>query len=334
MTEDDATLIAALRRMGLIGETERPRVTALEGGVSSNILRVETDRTVFCVKQALPRLRVAREWTAPIERNFSEIAWIELAGRINPSAVPKLLGSDRTSSLFAMEYLDPLTYPNWKVQLSDGVIELATAEAVASLILSVHRATAHDRDVAGSFGNDHIFHPIRIEPYLLATAEIHDEIASVLRSIAQSLAETKIALVHGDISPKNILVGPNGPVLLDAECACYGDPAFDLAFCLNHLLLKCVWRPRWTERYLEAFDTLAATYLAGVDWEDRVTLDARAARLLAAFLIARIDGKSPVEYIVADDERNQIRRAAIRHLNSTRPDLAAIRASWQSDMTP
>ena len=115
--------------------------------------------------------------------------------------------------------------------------------------------------MAQRFANDHIFHPIRLEPYLLATAARHPDCAARLRQLVEITARTKLALVHGDLSPKNILVAAHGPILLDAECAWYGDPAFDLAFCLNHMLLKCLWRPQWREQYLACYDALASTYL-------------------------------------------------------------------------
>ena len=91
----------------------------------------------------------------------------------------------------------------------------------------------------------------------------HPDLAAAARPAgARPPPRTKRALVHGDVSPKNILVGPRGPVFLDAECAWYGDPAFDLAFCLNHLLLKCLWTPRRGAGFLACFDALAAAYLA------------------------------------------------------------------------
>src|SRR3712207_8107198 len=49
----------------------------------------------------------------------------------------------------------------------------------------------------------------------------------------------------------------------------YGDPAFDLAFCLNHLLLKGLWVPNAAPAFLACFDALAASYMAGVTWEPR-----------------------------------------------------------------
>ena len=149
-----------------------------------------------------------------------------------------------------------------------------------------------------------------------------------IRALADGIAAARIALMHGDVSPKNILCGPNGPVFLDAETACYGDPAFDLAFCLNHLLLKCVWHPQWTDAYLRSFTALKNAYLDAVDWEARRAIDARTARLLPALLLARIDGKSPVEYLTAERKRNFVRRAAKTLLASDPATLDFVATHW------
>jgi len=128
------------------------------------------------------------------------------------------------------------------------------------------------------------------------------------------------------------LVGPAGPIFLDAECAWYGDPAFDLAFCLNHLLLKCLWTPAARADFLAAFDALAKSYLAGIDFEDAAALEARAARLLPGLFLARVDGKSPVEYLNSDAERDRVRRVASALLLEPAAHLAGVRAAWQKEL--
>jgi aminoglycoside phosphotransferase (APT) family kinase protein len=138
--------------------------------------------------------------------------------------------------------------------------------------------------------------------------------------------------VHGDISPKNILVGPRGPVFLDAECAWWGDPAFDLAFCLNHLLLKCLWTPPARPGFLASFDALAAAYLAGVDWEPPAGLEARAARLLPGLFLARVDGKSPVEYLTDDTDKSRVRRTARALLAEPVERLHGVRQAWGEEL--
>ena len=220
------------------------RLTPLAGGVSSDIFRVETQARIFAVKRALPKLKVAADWQAPVERNAYEVAWIETAAGVVPEAVPEILGHDPGNGLFAMTYLDPATHPVWKAQLRDGIVDEGFAAEVGRRVAAIHAATAADSTVAARFATDRIFRPIRLEPYLEATARRHPGVADRLMTLSRDTLAVKKALVHGDVSPKNILAGPRGPVFLDAECAWYGDPAFDLAFCLNHLLLKCLWNRR------------------------------------------------------------------------------------------
>ncbi len=305
---------------------------ALTGGVSSIIALAHTARGPICVKRALPKLKVSADWFAPVERNRAEVAWMKLAGKVVPHAVPRVLGEDVQAMAFAMEWLDPARHPVWKSQLRDGLVETRTARAVGEILGAVHRATAGDAGVAQAFAHDDAFYAIRLEPYLEASARAHPEHAAALRQLIAVTAATKHVLVHGDVSPKNILVGPNGPVLLDAECAWYGDPAFDLAFCLNHLLLKCRWRPASTDAFLACFDALAESYLNNVDWEPREAVERRTAQLLAGLLLARIDGKSPVEYLTLDADRDRVRRFALRHLAEPVAELATFRAHWARDL--
>jgi len=330
--EQAAALTAALRRMQLVAPGEVPSLFALTGGVSSIIALAHTARGPMCVKRALSKLKVSAEWFAPVERSRAEVAWMRIAGKVVPQAVPRILGEDEQSMAFAMEWLDPERYPVWKVQLRDGMADVGTARAVGAILGAVHRATAGESNVARNFANDEGFYAIRLEPYLEASARAHPNHADALHKLIAVTAATKHALVHGDVSPKNFLVGPVGPVLLDAECAWYGDPAFDLAFCLNHMLLKCRWRPVSTDAFLACFDALAGSYLLQVDWEPREALEQRTAHLLAGLMLGRIDGKSPVEYLTQAADRERVRRFALRHVAEPVSQLATLRTRWARDM--
>ncbi|HWQ39476.1 MAG TPA: aminoglycoside phosphotransferase family protein [Burkholderiales bacterium] len=325
--------LAALVRMGLAAPTEHPPVTPLAGGVSSDIYRVDLARGPVCIKRALPKLKVRADWRAPVERSRFESQWMKTAGAIVPDAVPRILGEDAQAGMFAMEFLPPAHYPVWKTQLRDGIIDAHAASEVGRRICRIHAGTAGRLDIARAFATDHIFLPIRLEPYLRATAAKHPRCAERLESLVRITLATKRALVHGDVSPKNILMGPRGPVFLDAECAWYGDPAFDLAFCLNHLLLKCVWRPQWTTRYLECFDALSRAYLNQTTWEPAVDIEARAAHLLPGLLLGRVDGKSPVEYITEESDRDKVRGTAIALLLHPVDVLAELRSVWREELS-
>jgi aminoglycoside phosphotransferase (APT) family kinase protein len=304
--------------------------------VSSDILRItlpgRTPGLSFCFKRALAKLKVAAEWRAPVERNHAEVEWMRVADALAPGSVPRILGEYEQAGAFAMEYLDPAAHPVWKNELRDGSICTETAASVARVIAAIHSGTAKRADIAQRFAYDHIFHPIRLEPYLLATAARHPDCAPRLRQLAETTARNKLALVHGDLSPKNILVSAHGPILLDAECAWYGDPAFDLAFCLNHMLLKCLWRPQWRERYLECYDVLASTYLARVDWEPSAAIEARVAQLLPGLFLGRVDGKSPAEYLNDEGDKERVRRVARAFLLRPAERLASIRNAWDAEL--
>ena len=329
---DDVML--ALQRMGLLEPGQCPSLEPLTGGVSSDIWRVDLPSGPACVKRAMPRLRVSAEWHAPVERNRYELEWMRCAASIVPEAVPEILGADDELCMFVMRYLDPAVHPLWKQQLSEAVAKTATAADVGERLVRIHAATAGDAKVASRFATDDTFFAIRLEPYLLATARAHPQLKNALESLAETTASEKRALVHGDVSPKNLLIGPGGPVFLDAECAWYGDPAFDLAFCLNHLLLKCLWVPTASDAFLACFQALAGAHLAGVDWEDPREFEARAARLLPGLFLARVDGKSPVEYLTDEGDMEKVRRVAARLLNRPAARLAEVASLWSSELRP
>jgi aminoglycoside phosphotransferase (APT) family kinase protein len=335
-TAGDATAQAqvtgALARLGLLQGDEAPRFTRLAGGVSSDIWRVDLVSGPVCVKRALPKLRVQQDWFAPVERNAYEAAWMRFAAAVVPEAVPELLGQDETAGILVMAYLDPDSHRLWKADLQEGHADPDVARAVGNRLVRIHARSANDPKVAATFATDQIFYDIRLEPYLVASARAHPDRADALHGLVETTARTKGALVHGDVSPTNILVGPRGPVFLDAECAWYGDPAFDLAFCLNHLLLKCLWTPGAAHRFLDCFDVLATAYLAGVGWEPQGALEARAAGLLPGLFLARIDGKSPVEYVAERADQERVRRVARALLADPVERLHEVRAAWAGEL--
>ncbi len=322
-----AEFAQALRELGLAGDSPLTG-RALTGGVSSDIWRIDTEGGAVCAKRALAKLRVAADWRAPIERNRYEARWMQAADAAQPGCAPQVLGQHPGLGVLVMSYLTPADHPLWKDALRVGHADPALARAVGATLARIHAHTAAQPALAAQFDTDGIFFDIRLEPYLLATAARHPDRATALERLVATTQAHAVALVHGNVSPKNILAGPHGPVFLDAECAWWGDPAFDIAFCLNHLLLKCLWRPDATGAFLASFDALEAAYLGGVDWEPRAGLEARAAALLPGLLLARVDGKSPVEYITTDAARNVVRGVARAMLARPVEHFAAVRAAW------
>jgi tRNA A-37 threonylcarbamoyl transferase component Bud32 len=301
-----------LHRYGLVSPGVEPVLIPLDGGVSSDLWKVVASGRTLCVKGALAQLKTARVWHAPVSRNRVEHDYLQFAGRACPGRVPEVLAHDPAAGLFAMAYLPPEDHPVWKAQLLNGQVEVAVAAAVGDLVGCLHAASAAEEASAERFATDDNFDALRIEPFFQTTAAVHPDLADRLLELARRTASTHEVVVHGDVSPKNILVGAEGPVLLDAECAWFGDPAFDVAFCVTHLLLKSVLMPGLSAQLLAAAAALTMAYAAHVGWEPWAAGEERIATLLPALALARVDGTSPVEYL--DQGRQALVRSVARKM--------------------
>ncbi len=321
---------AFLQSEGLISLDDEIFATPLSGGVSSEIWHVRGSERPYCVKQAKAKLDVAADWFAPVERNAAEAAWLRAVAGISRDAVPQVIAEDQTSNTLVMSFLDPADYPVWKAQLASGHVNPATAFQVGATLGTIHAGTADSPSLAAEFANDDMFISLRLSPYFEESGRRNSDVATILHYLCQQTLATKRVLLHGDVSPKNILVGPRGPVFIDAECACFGDPAFDVAFCLAHMLLKCVLRRDCTDALDASYGALREGYFGGVCWEPPSDLESRAARLVAALLLARVDGKSPVEYVNTDTQKATIRRFAKQCLIAPNLSLGDIRAAWRT----
>lgn len=301
----------------------------LTGGVSSDVFRVRVDggRSVV-VKQSIRKLRVAADWRAPVDRDAIEVAWLRAVHEINPRLTPEVLGWARGRHLFAMAWLDPESHPVWKLEMAAGRVDPAFAARVGADLAGIHNAMAGRGDIAARFPDGANFQALRIEPFFLYPASRHPDVAPRLRALAQGLGQCRETLIWGDASPKNILAGPEGPVFLDAETATIGDPAFDPAFCLTHLLLKTIWLAPHGIALMASFAALRDAYLGVIQDEASQALSSRAAALIGALLLARVDGKSPAGYLDASQEQ-VVRLRAKALLKREDLDLAALPAVWE-----
>jgi tRNA A-37 threonylcarbamoyl transferase component Bud32 len=317
---------------GLAAADEPQTWTVLSGGVSSDIWRVDLPGRTLCVKRALPKLRVKDDWEAPPDRNLYEWRWFSTVRRWIPDAAPGPLAFDPDQRLLAMAFLPPEDHPLWKAEMLTGRVDVDFAARVGERLGRIHAASAREPALAADFASDDGFFALRIDAYLLAAARRRPEVAAEIQALAERTAKLKIALVHGDATPKNILMGPGGPVFLDAETAWWGDPAFDVASVLNHLLLKRLVVEGRARELNDSFTAMASAWLDQIDFEPCAEIEARAASLLPALLLARVDGKSPVEYITTEPVRDLVRRAAIPLLLQPPQTLEAVRAAWDRSL--
>lgn len=282
---------------------EPDSVTPLSGGVSNTVLLVERGGERLVLKQSLPQLRVEAEWFCDRNRILRECDALKLLAPVLPAgSVPTVVHEDPGNCAFIMTAA-PATAETWKSRLLRGDIHSAVAQRIGEILGAL---ISGSREADATFTDLAVFDTLRLDAYYRYTAARHPDLATHFQQLIHDCETRRLALVHGDFSPKNILVhGNDAVVVIDWECVHYGNPAFDAAFLLNHLLLKSFHMP---SRAAELAD-------AGLSFWRAVGPDARqleesTVRHWGGLLLARMDGKSPVEYITDPDMKQRIRSFA------------------------
>ncbi len=337
-TLSEANAVQYLSDVGLIASDQAGSVSARElgGGVSNIVVRVDfhDQPEGLVVKQSLPRLRVEQEWLADQARIHREAASLRfLQDALPSSALPQVVHEDPGNFLFAMTAA-PEPARTWKDDLLAGNIDPVVAARVGHLLSAMHQCSAVScgaiPPALQEFADQRCFVQLRIDPYHRATALAHPDLADPIEATAQAMLDHRLCLVHGDYSPKNVIVSGTreqpSAYLLDFEVVHLGNPVFDLAFMLNHLTLKAIHRPDLAGQYNAAGTAFWSAYCSNAPAfvADAIQLQVDAVRQMGVLLLARVDGKSPAEYITTDAEKSVARRVARKILTNdvhTLPDL-------------
>ena len=301
---------AYLRQRPEYASVTRLDCTELGGGVSNTVILAETPAERFVVKQALPQLRVKDEWLADRGRIFRERdALIDCAKLLPDGWVPAVLWSDEPNYLFAMRAAEePSEF--WKNRLLAGRVEAEWARRAGMALGLTIRGTWRSQFFQQKYGDRGAFDQLRSDPYYRTIARRNPDIAEFVEEWLAVTANNRFALTHGDWSPKNMLLTPSGMLFIDYECAHFGDPSFDAAFAINHFLLKGFHRPELAEQYLGLARVFFTWTLSVLPVEALAYFEAATARHLGFLLLARVDGKSPVEYLTDEGSRDRVRQAA------------------------
>lgn len=286
------------------------RVEALMGGVSNQVLRVETPDGLIVLKQSRPQLRTRDAWFSDLERIEREQEVMQALGPLLPSGtVPNVLFTDRPNFVYAMSHA-PLDARVWKTDLLAGVLDDSLGERVGRVLGRMHQATADNVESFRRFSDHAVYVQLRVDPFYRRVQERRPEVAVEVGRLIDSMLSLKEALCHGDYTPKNILTHADGFMLVDYETAHLGDPTMDLGLFLAHLTLKAFRQAaRWDEhrRLMAAFWD---GYARAAHFRPLAELERRGVAHLGVCLLARVDGTSPVEYLHDETKRDAIRRIA------------------------
>jgi len=283
-------------------DPESLHVIELAGGVSNIVLLVEHPGGRFVLKQALPQLRVQQVWMSDLRRIFNECAALRFLGpKLAPGSIPEVLFEDRANFAFAMTAA-PEGSETWKAKLMRDEVDPRIAEAVGAMLGTLIRETWQSEAMAEAFGDLTIFDELRLDPYYRRLATVYPELRPYLDRLIHHCQTRRVSLVHGDWSPKNILTKDGAAMAIDFEAVHFGDPSFDSAFVLNHLLLKTFHGIIGAPELAATLWTSLQEQMPAASWFEAATIEH-----LGALLLARIDGKSPAEYIQSPELRDRIR---------------------------
>lgn len=321
------TLADYLVHTGRIEPSAGVVVTPLAWGVSNLVLRVDRPAgPSLVVKQSQPRLRTRIDWFSRCERIYREADVLRALTPFLPAGmVPQVLFEDRANYVLGLEAIRA-DHAVWKPTLLAGELSLDVAATLGHTLGTIHRETAEIPACLPDAADWSLFDELRIDPFYRWIARVHPAIAPAIQQLIADMERHRVCLVHADFSPKNVLTHPDGVSLVDFETGHYGDPAFDLGFFLSHVLLKSL---RWPQRRTD-WQALIATfrehYRSTVDVGPSLAVSstattARGVRHLAACLLARVDGKSPVDYLTEPWQTEFVRQITIRWLLTPPPTL-------------
>ncbi len=306
--EDTRALIDYLRAQGHIPTGETPSVRNLRGGVSNRTVWVElASGDQWVLKQALAKLRVQADWFSSVERIHREAAGLRWLSRaLPPGSTPSFVFEDQTEHILAMSAV-PMPHENWKTRLLAGNIDLPYMSQFGQILAAIHHSMERDpAEAQAQFGDQSFFESLRLEPYYAYSAEQVPAAADFLHDLIDETRGRKLALVHGDYSPKNVLIYAERLIILDYEVIHIGDPAFDLGFSLTHLLSKALYMPDHRHELYNGALLYWQSYnsaLGSPAWS--ATLESYAIRHTLACLLARVAGRSPLEYLSPDQRAQQ-----------------------------
>jgi aminoglycoside phosphotransferase (APT) family kinase protein len=324
--EQPAALLTYLRQIGLIEATETPQIRLLPGGVSNRTVLVERlTGQAWVLKQALAKLRVQVDWFSSPERVHWEALGLRwLAQLAPPETIPAFVYEDHTHHLLIMQAV-PQPHHNWKSLLLAGQLDDDYVAQFGRLLAAIHRhAYERRQEISPVFADRTFFETLRLEPYYGYTAAQVPAAASFLHQLIEETLARRITLVHGDYSPKNILVYQGRLILLDHEVIHFGDPAFDLGFSLTHFLSKAHHLSQQRTDFAQAAGRYWQIYrqtLGDLPWTG--DLEAYAVRHTLACLLARVNGRSPLEYLdtAARSRQREVATLLMQNAPTTMSDL-------------
>ena len=290
-------------------------IRKLEGGVSSDVYKVQTNSKTYCIKRSLPKLRVMKEWFADTKRLRYEYLWLKHCKKIIPNSIPNIYQFSAKQDFLILEYLSEKNYTTLKLKLLKKDIDINVINKISKNLSKIHKESTGKFVKKKFINNSKNFYDLRLDAYFNEVGRVYPDLKKIIKNIIKNYEKYSSTLVHGDFSPKNILIFNKNIKYIDAETCNFGDPAFDVVYFCNHLLLKSIHIPDKKNKFIQSYENFFKTYLKSIKLSQRKNFIDRCIAMVPIMLLARIDGKSPVEYIIKKNIKNKIRLLSFNLIN-------------------
>jgi len=296
----------------------------LKGGVSSEVYKIKTSKNIYCIKRSLKKLLVKKDWYADTSRIKYEYLWLKHCKNFIPNSVPKLYYYNDKEKYFSLEYFDERKFRTLKELFFKRLINKDVIKKISLDLQTIHLKSANIPTKKIFSNNNKNFYDLRLDAYFNEIGRVHVNLQNHVRLINKNYYKFSTTLVHGDFSPKNILVNNKTIKIIDAETCNFGDPVFDLVFFTNHLLIKSLIIPEIKEKLLESYLYFYNIYFSNLKNNEIESYLKRIIKMTPIMLLARVDGKSPVEYIHKKNIKDKIRQKSMQLINTRIKNLKDI----------
>ena len=311
---NESTVVAYLTKRGIISGSAE--VEELTGGVSNVVLGIKSGAKDLVLKQALPQLKVAAVWKADQRRAIVEANGMKLLHSITPENVPDLIDLDPEEFTLTMDRL-PRECTVWKTDLLEGVIKPSVGKDLGRILATWHNFGANSKESLDAYMEDSLFDQLRVTPFYRAVAKVNPGLDNRIQELITEITTIKITLVHGDFSPKNIMItGTDKPIVLDFEVMHTGNPVFDLGFVSAHLLCKYLRTEDSSQKSL--LRETAIAFINSYAQTCNIPVANSLPHHVAVIALARVEGVSPVNYL---DEAAKARVQSVTKAAIANPDI-------------
>jgi len=304
--EDISSLRNYLIGLKQISPEEECTLQILKGGVSNKAVWLNRPGgEQWVIKQALSKLRVKEDWYCVQDRIEVEYEGLKWLSEILPEgSVPEPVFFDKKNYVLCMSAVSR-PHENLRSLLLNGVVEDGIFKKLGIMLGQIHLRGQEDMRAQSGFDNRRFFEDLRIEPFYEFTAQQLPESRSFYSRLIDETLSTKTTIVHGDYSPKNILVKDGKVILLDYEVMHCGDPAFDIGFFLCQMLSFANHLEGCREKLINAAAVFWESYtdrISGVD----ILSEQLAVKHTLGCLLARVKGRSPVDFLTKEEQQRQV----------------------------